>query len=411
MDTNSNTVAIIPSPKSALDSSPKSAMGYLDKALKTLAPLGLVSKPTNETVLPIISLVSQLQVVDENSSVLIARTLQYGNTFNEAIRAQISDMKIGERHETIANNFKSILEDAQKAAGQIEENKVNTIGAKFGRLAMKITRGSVHSRFNKIKKLSDEVSAETKSQLDKESIILEAYLDYRGALSEACISTAQVLKVQSERLENSKGELSKATDFVSTVPDQETENKARAQLARDEAHRDYQNQDRLYQLAKELSEQTSNLYHASEVVMANLAQTRNVKNSVYTKGVLFFHTADGIMAGLDANLTSTAGLQEQTRAINATSDGINEGFKVLAKVGMSAKKEAIKTAYSSTLKSESVKILIDSIVAFQSESIKAIEEYRTESTNNTKQIASIVDDGKERLSKLVSNSSTFKLES
>ena len=47
---------------------------------------------------------------------------------------------------------------------------------------MKMTRGDIAQRFDKIKDTYLDVQKDTKTQIEKERLILEAYMDFRGAL-------------------------------------------------------------------------------------------------------------------------------------------------------------------------------------------------------------------------------------
>lgn len=103
-----------------------------------------------------------------------------------------------------------------------------------------------------------------------------------------------------------------------------------------------------------------------------------------------------MITSLDASLTATAGLRESSRTVDALSEGMNRSLEALAESGTSVKKEAIKTAYGPGIRAASVRKLVDSMVAFQTESVTAIKELRAESTKNADEIESIVDEGKRK---------------
>ena len=52
-------------------------------------------------------------------------------------------------------------------------------------------------------------------------------------------------------------------------------------MERDEKLRDMQNEEKRYQIAKDLSDNLTISYNTSEVVMARLMQTTNAKERVY----------------------------------------------------------------------------------------------------------------------------------
>jgi hypothetical protein len=80
---------------------------------------------------------------------------------------------------------------------------------------------------------------------------------------------------------------------------------------------------------------------------------------------------------------------------------MNRGLETLAEVGNSVKIEAVKTAYGSNIKAQSVQKLVDSLVQFRTESTQLIKTLRAESAKNTEEITKIVDDGKDKFAKLI----------
>ncbi len=370
------------------------ALVYLEKAVKAISPLGL-SKP--DAAAPVVGLINELQVVDEQRALVIARTLQQSTVFNEAVRSQVQDITIGTRYDIITKSFDSIIEDSQTMLQQVEQEK-NGWKEKMGRAWMKVSRGSIHSRFEKIKEVYLEVSASTRDQLAREQLILEAYGDFRCALKEAEINAAQLLKIQEANLSKAKADFAAKNQAVTDTT--EPEAKLRAQLARDESQRAYDKEDRRYQLVLNVSEQLTIAYNVGDVVMANLNQTRGIKQSVYDKSVTFFTTNESTFTALETNFIATAGLHEATKTQGALQDSSNKALKVLAEVNKGVKMEGIKMAYGATIRADSVKALIDSMVSFQSESRKAIIELRADSAKNAADIAVIVDEGKDQIAKL-----------
>ena len=56
------------------------------------------------------------------------------------------------------------------------------------------------ARFDKIHDTYLAVSKDTKNNIDREHIILEAYMDFRGALKQAEVSALEVLKIAEGKL-------------------------------------------------------------------------------------------------------------------------------------------------------------------------------------------------------------------
>ena len=70
---------------------------------------------------------------------------------------------------------------------------------------MKISRGDIADRFDTIKETYLDVSRSTKDQIERESTILEAYRDFRGALKQAEVLALEVLKTAEAKLDRRQG--------------------------------------------------------------------------------------------------------------------------------------------------------------------------------------------------------------
>ena len=138
-------------------------------------------------------MIKKISDLDEEKAVAIARTLSNTTVFNEVVREQISAMKVGERYEQIVNAFNSIRDDAYKMVNQLEDGKIDT-RERLSNFWMKVTRGDIPSRFEKIKDTYTEVTHDSRDQMEREQTILQAYQDFRGALKEAQVMALQVLK-------------------------------------------------------------------------------------------------------------------------------------------------------------------------------------------------------------------------
>ncbi|HWR92190.1 MAG TPA: hypothetical protein VN300_07170 [Desulfobacterales bacterium] len=98
---------------------------YLDKAVNGLRDLGLLPAKPNEA--PIVALINQISDLDEEKALAIARTLSHTSVFNEVVREQISQMKVGERYEKITQAFNSIRDDAKSMVDQLDDGKISTM--------------------------------------------------------------------------------------------------------------------------------------------------------------------------------------------------------------------------------------------------------------------------------------------
>jgi hypothetical protein len=374
-----------------------SPLRYLDKALNGLRDLGLMPQKPDE--MPVIALINQISDLDEEKTVAIARTLSSTTVFNEVVREQITAMSVGERYETITKSFDSIRDDAKSMVEQLDDGKIDTM-ERLSNFWMKVTRGDIPSRFNKIKKIYLEVSADTKDQIERENQILESYRDFRGALKESQVMAFQVLKKAETQVEVAKTRLEEAAKALESNTSEDRATIARLELTRDEQLRELQAEDRRYQIAKDLAENLSVSYNTTEVVMARLVQTTDVKERVYSQAVSFFGTNETVFTALNASFTSLQGLHESTQTLEAMKEGINESLETLAEVGDKVQEDALRAGYGPTIKAESVKKLLDSVINFQEKSRSLITEMRELSTRNEQEISQAVEDGKRRMVQL-----------
>ncbi len=372
---------------------------YLDQAMNKLRDLGLMPEKTDEA--PVISLINKISDLDEEKTIAIARTLNQASLFNEVVREQIQAMRIGERYEGITERFNSIRDDAKEMVDQLEDGKIDVM-ERIGNVWMKVTRGDIPTRFQKIRETYLEVAADTKDQIEREQIILDAYRDFRGALKESEVLALNVLKKADAELEQAKTNLSNAAKDIETNTNEDREHIARLELARDERLRDLQNSDDRYQITKDLSDNLTISYNTSEAVMARLLQTTNAKERVYSQSVTFFGTNETVFTALSASFTGLHGLHEATETLKSMKEGINQSLEILGEVGDKVQEEALREGYGATIKAESVKKLVDSIVNFQERSVNLIEEMRDQATRNAEEVRLAAEDGKRRLAELAS---------
>ena len=381
-----------------------SPLRYLDKALNGLRDLGLMPQKPDE--MPVITLINQISDLDEEKTVAIARTLSNTTVFNEVVREQITSMNVGERYETITKSFDSIRDDAKSMVEQLDDGKIDTM-ERLSNFWMKVTRGDIPSRFAKIKDTYLEVSADTKDQMEREAQILESYRDFRGALKESQVMAFQVLKKAETQVEVAKTRLEEATKALESNTSEDRETIARLELARDERLRDLQSEDKRYQIAKDLAENLSVSYNTTEVVMARLVQSTDVKERVYSQAVSFFGTNETVFTALNASFTSLKGLHESTQTLEAMKEGVNKSLETLAEVGDKVQEDALRAGYGPTIKAESVKKLLDSVINFQEKSRSLISEMRELSTRNEQEISQAVEDGKRRMVQLTEAGKTL----
>lgn len=372
-------------------------LNYLDKALKRLRDIGLMPQKSDES--PMVELIKKISDLDEEKAVAIARTLNHTTVFNEVVREQILSMRVGERYEDIVNAFNSIRDDAYKMVNQLEDGKIDTFES-LGNFWMKVTRGDIPSRFNKIKETYNEVTRDSRDQIVREHTILEAYRDFRGALKEAQVMALQILKKAEAELEGAKARLEEASKALETNTSTDQEVIAKLELARDQRLRELQDEDKRYQVAKDLAENLSVSYNTTEVIMARLMQSNDVKERVYSQAISFFGTNETVFTALNASFTSLQGLHESTQTLDAMKEGVSQSLETLADVGGKVQEEALRAGYGPTIKAQSVKKLLDSVINFQDKSRTLIAELRELSSRNEEEIRNAVEAGKRRLVEL-----------
>jgi hypothetical protein len=380
---------------------------YLDKAVNRLRDLNLVPDSTDEA--PVIDLIDQIADLDPDKTVAIARTLNQASLFNEVVREQISGMELGERYEEITESFNSIRDDAKNMVEQVEDGKLDTF-ERVGNVWMKVTRGDIPDRFDKIKKTYLDVAEDSKDQIRREHLILEAYQDFRAATKQAEVLALEVLKKAEEQLAQARAGLEQAMATVSNYSGEDPAERARLELARDEQMRKVQYHDRRYQIAKDLSDNLTVGYNSSEVIMARLLQTTSAKERVYQQAVSFFGTNETVLTALTASFTGLFGLHESTQTVNAMKEGIGKSMEDLAAIGGKVQEAAIEAGYGPTVAAESVKKLVNAVVQYQENSTRIIDEMRTLSTRNAEEIREAVEDGKQRLAHLVESGKALPLE-
>jgi hypothetical protein len=379
---------------------------YLDKALAQVRDLGLMPEQVDEA--PVVSLLEKLTDIDEAKVVAIARTLSQAAVFNEIVREQVSEMKVGDRYEQITEAFNSIRSDAKRMVEQVEDGKVDSF-ERLSNVWMKVTRGDISSRFDEIKEVYLDVTADSRDQIEREHIILEAYQDFRGAIKQSEIYALDVLKKTEAIWNESKGALKHANDTVTAFTGDDLAERAKLELSRDEQMRALQFSEDRYQVAKDISDNLTVSYNTSEVVMARLMQTNSAKERVYKQAITFFGTNESVLTALTASFTGLFGLHESTQTLEAMKEGVSKSLEDLADIGGKVQEAAVRAGYGPTIRADAVKKLVDSVVNFQERSREIIDEMRILSTKNAQEIRESVEDGKQRMAKIIERGGSLPL--
>ena len=382
----------------------KSPMQYLDQATGTLRDLGI--SPQRPDFTPITALLEKISDLDRDRIAVISRTLGQTEVFNAVVRDQTQAMDIGRRYEDIAKAFNSIRDDSKMMVDQLADGKID-FPERVTNIWMKLTRGDIADRFDKIRATYLNVTKSTKDQIEREAKILDAYHDFRGALKQSEVLALEVLKKAEAKLDAAKAELAKASETVSNYTGTDPAERANLELKRDEQLRVLQDEDKRYQIAKDLADNLTISYNTSEVIMARLHQTTNAKERVYAQAVSFFSTNDSVLTALKASFTGLVGLHESTQSLEAMKEGVSKSIEVLSELGDKVQEAAIRAGYGPTIRASAVVKLVDSITNFQEKSFGIIEEMRKLSTQNSEEIRTAVEDGKRRLEALILDGKTI----
>ncbi len=358
--------------------------------------------PATTEEAPITALLEKLSSLNPDKVAIISRTLNQASVFNDIVRNEISAMSIGERYETITNSFNSIRDDAKAMVDQMEDGKLS-VGERLTNMWMKFTRGDIADRFDKIRETYLEVARDTRDQVEREHRIYAAYQDFRGALKQAEIQALELLDMAAKSLEKARKSLHSMNTTLEKKTDVSAADRARLELQRDERVRNLQEEEKRYQIAKDLADNLVIGYNTSEVVMARLRQTTSVKERVYSQAITFFSTNESVLTALKASFTGLSGLHEATRTLDSMKKGVERSLDTISDMGEKIQEEAIKAGYGPTIQANSVRKLVDSVTSFQVRSRQMIEEMRKLSSRNAAEIADAVEDGKRRLAQLAAD--------
>lgn len=376
----------------------RTPMQYLDKANGALRDLGLLPAKVEDA--PINALLEKISDLEPDKIAVIAKTLGQASVFNEVVREQTAAMSIGQRYQDIARGFNSIRDDAKTMVDQLDDGKIDFF-ERVNNVWMKVSRGDIAVRFDKIKATFLEVTSATKDQIQREARILEAYRDYRGALKQSEVLALQVLKSAEAKLDAAKAGLKTASDAVANFAGTEPADRANLELTRDEHLRRVQDEEKRYQIAKDLADNLTISYNTSEVIMARLMQTTNAKERVYAQSVSFFSTNDSVLTALKASFTGLFGLHELTASLDAMKEGVSKSIEVLSDIGGKVQEAAIRSGYGPTIRADAVKKLVDSVISFQEHSLSIVAEMRDMATKNSTEIRDAVEAGNQRIARLV----------
>ncbi len=371
---------------------------YLDKAINVLSRFGIVSPKDEGTRVG--ELLEDLVHINPQKVTAIARVMEYSTTFAQLVRDETADMRVGDRYNAIAGRFDSIQKDAKSLVEIVDDGKISA-PEKFSMFWMKLTRGSIPSRFESIRRTYQDVQRDTAGNLEREAAILNAYADFRVAVGETRALADEVKTAQETVLGTAKEALDQASKAVGDYKGDDRAQRARLETARTEALRTYNTENSRYQLALDVATYLDIGYQVGETIMAKLQQTHDLKEQVHRRSVVFFSTNEQTFTALSATMTSQLSLHESGRTLEEMAVGANKSLETVAQLGGTIEAQARQAAYGALIQPDSVKMLVDAIVKYQEDTVKDVEKLRAESEKSRKEIDTIVEDGKQRLLKAI----------
>ncbi len=372
---------------------------YLERALDGLRKLGITfGQPAQQA--PVMVLLDKIAHYDNQRVTGIAAVLQQATVFNQTVREQIAGMDISHRYMDITDSFTSIREDAAAMASWMDDGRLDTL-ERLSMAWMNLRRGSIPSRFEDIRKHYLDVCKAASDQITREGLILESYMDFRLAMKTAEVDAQQVLAIAGQSLQECTSALDTANATVAAAANQEPAQRAALELQRDEAVRALQNEDKRYQIVKDIADDLRVGYNTAELVFARISQVHVVKERQYQRMVSFFSTNEVVLTSLAVSFTANQGMAEATHTLNATTDGISKGLEALGEIGNQQLGAAVKASYGSTIRVDSVRALAQATLDFQNDMQGLTETYRAESSKAALEISTAVEDAKRAFAALL----------
>lgn len=372
----------------------------LDGALASLRQINIKSVEFNLEN-PVAYLVGSLAEADPELSILICKALQSMEHFNAVVRDNIADQGelFSQRFLLIAESFDSIRDDLKGLMAKWSDGKLDT-GEKLSNAWMRLSRGTIDSRFERVKKLYLQVAADTKDQLDREAIILTAYSDFRLVLKEAEAAARKIVADFSGRERELVASLTDLAHQITLYPEG-SEARSAAELRRDECAAKHRKANSLLKGAEKISNNLTVGYATTEVVMMRVAQTTGVKEGLLQQMIAFFVTNETAFTGISVAIADLQGVHEATQSLNAMAGGVEMALEALAETGDHVLKEGLRASEGPAIKAEPIKKLADAVIEFQVYQQQMTSQLRAESRENARIVSEAVENVAKRYVELV----------
>lgn len=403
MSQPSRPTAVATATPTQIDAFTPRPMGRVEKGMMILRNVGVPLPQAENSSVSAAALLKDLAVFGEADVVAVVRTLQSLQVFNEVVRTQLDHASVGERYVRIAKDFTSIREDSKRMLQQVEDGKL-TLADRVQNSWMQIRRGSINSRFNRIRTNVIDVHRASEDILARLRAILEGYVEARGGLQEARLVADTLRSKAKTAWDEAKQALVAANADLKAKQEAGADARAitMAEIARDEALQATKQGERRWQIAEDLFNNLSTAYNTGDVIMGRISQAAEVQERVWQQSVSFFGTNENVLTALSASFTQLRSLHEITQGHKALKDGVKESIEDLASAGTTVMEAGLREGYGPTITAESVKKLIDSIVSFQERSFAIKDEMRALASANEAELTRVTSEGRERIAKLLS---------
>ncbi|MDW9481696.1 cell surface protein [Sinorhizobium meliloti] len=371
----------------------------LQKAIDKIKDLNLTL--VIPEVQPITKVIERIEDVDQAKTVVMARTLSAMRAFDALVSEKLEGSDYSDRFNVVTDGFNSIIDDSKRQVLQ-EERGGPGFGERIGNICMKLTRGDIADRFVKIEKVYHEVITEAGKTLELQRGILDAYVDARAALKEGEIAALEIFERIKEQTSAAKSKVEELNVKVQNASsDMSAPERGRLELERDDAVNEARRQNDRYQIAKDLAEMLTVAYSVTETIFGRYNQAHKVLDRLHQKAVIFFDTQRPVMTAMKATYTGLLHVNEMSKTQVAMQDGMNRSLETLASLGSKVLTDGVRVAHGPTIKSSSVKMLVDATVAFQEEVGNSVRESRELATVEAATIRNHVEDGKQRQARFV----------
>ena len=95
---------------------------YLDRAMTVLDRFGISSE--DETPSELVNLLEGVKHIDEGKVLAIAEVIKHMSTFNQLVRDNVENIKVGNRYMDISQLFDSVREDSKMLISQLDDGKI-----------------------------------------------------------------------------------------------------------------------------------------------------------------------------------------------------------------------------------------------------------------------------------------------